>query len=255
MTIRLLVLLAVTACYRAASPPPRAADGPPAPPPRAPALESYALRADGMLVRLDLEHERMIPLFGTHAWYRHGRVSLAWRGGKLIACVGDAHGASALASIDLATREIKRSDHRCEAVTSDQARLLVLRDGAMVEEFAKLEGLREARQPDREHRIPFHDPRVIAANDRHVFAADDHHKLAAIDRAGEATLLGLELAEGPIHALAATRTRLYVAGPAGIRVFELATRELVRTLFAEEQLLALTQPRPAKPAPAPRTGR
>jgi hypothetical protein len=246
--MRILALLAVCACYRGA-PAPAPASGPPAPARRAPALESYAVREDGMLVQLDLEGERMIPLVSLREWYHGGSISLAWYGGALLACVDAGMSVSStLAVIDLATGKLDADRHRCDAVAADRGSLWLLRGGS-VEEFATLAKLREGTPPDRAYVLSVAGAHAIATNGATVFAANDRHELAALDPVGEPTPLHLDIDEGRIHALAATRKRLYVAGQAGIRAFDLESRRLVRTLFPKERFLALTHPRSAKAAP------
>jgi hypothetical protein len=246
--MRILLPLALTACFTGTAPPP--ATSPPQPPPRVPPLESYALRWPDGVVRLDLANEAMQPLFPMAHHEMFVARSLGAIDDQLYLCLREDRPEGQVVAIEIATGQIDRSSYMsCGAVTTRGDQIWILSGPGPVQrltEYRNLATLRSHSAPNRESKVPHGDAALIAANDSHLFVASDTGTdVNRIDRSsGEVSQLTLAI-DGPrIQGIAATETQLYVAGDRGIRVFELPTGRRLRTLFPDESFFGLTAPAP-----------
>ena len=226
---------------------------PASPPPTAPALppiEVYSARSDGMLVKLDLVNERVTPLYRL-AIESTELTSIIELDDQLMSCPRDGT-KRRLTAIDLETGQIDPRYKSCDAVTTDGERVWLWvpsgTGGPRLELFVNGATLRTGSAPNDTVYLEGDKVRAFAAGDGRLFASAGNDRIVAIDpETGKASELPVAI-DDSIDGLAATRTRLYVAGN-GVRVYDLATEGLVRTLFAGQSFYGLTQ---ARRAPAAR---
>ena len=225
---------------------------PPPPAPALPPVEVYSARSDGMLVKLDLVNERVTPLYRL-AIESTELTSIIELDDQLMACVRDGMKRTLIA-IDLETGQIDQRYKYCDAVTTDGERVwLWVPSGSgdpRLELYPNGATLRAGSSPSRTVWIERDKVRAFAAGDERLFASAGNDRIVAIDpETGKTSELPVTL-DDSIDGLAATRARLYVAGN-GVRVHDLATGRLIRTLFAGQSFYGLTQARRGPAAARP----
>lgn len=248
---------ALLACRTAAPPPAAMGRPPPAapPPPQAAAsLKSYTVDREGRILELDLVRGTWAPLPMAALPQERLMMVTSWGelDGQLLVCLestlGHGYGRS-LAVIDLETGLAPPWFHvDCHELATDGERVWLTDESfgssQIVRTFVNGATLRAGGEANFSKLTKLRRAKVLAAAAGRLFVVDE--------REGGDQIVELDLATGEPHplpiapqdnvsGLAATRDQLFVANR-GINVYDLATGQLVRTMFEDLMPGPLTQP-------------